>query len=64
MIREIDVSIPLGIDVLIFLKDVLRVPNSISGMVRTSNTSQGPPKEYIDHDNGDRGLDSFKNRCN
>ena len=44
MIREIEVSILLGTDVLIFLKDVLGVPNSILRIGRTSDHFQRVPK--------------------
>ena len=37
MIREIGVPIPLKIDVLIFLKDVLEVSKSVSTIERTLN---------------------------
>ena len=63
MIREIGISISLGIDVLIFLndkffflKDIVGVPNSISRIERVSNKFSRIPKEYIDHDKGDKVL--------
>ena len=37
MIRDTGVPVPLKIDVLIFLKDVLEVPKSISMIERTLN---------------------------
>ena len=44
MIKEIGVSIPIGTNVLIFLEDVLGVPNSILRIRRTSDHFQRIPK--------------------
>ena len=44
MIRDIGVPVTLETNVLIFLKDVLGVPNSILRIGRTSNHFQEIPK--------------------
>ena len=49
----------IEIRVLVSLRmDVPRVPKLIMGWARTSNHLSRVPKEYINHDKNDKGLDS------
>ena len=67
--RVIEVSIPLGKNARIFIKNVLffkdvhEIPKFISGMGKhLKSLSKDPPKEYIGHNKVDWGLgSSWKN---
>ena len=63
MRRGIGVLVAQGSDVQIFLRIYLGFQNLFQGGEQPPIPSQGSPKEYMDHENGDRGLGSARNGC-
>ena len=61
--REIRVPVARGLDVPNFLKDVPRVPKFVLGREQPLITSQGPLKEQMDNEKGNKGPSSSRIRC-